>query len=132
MRREQNGTIILRSGKWYVSYWEKRNVNGTVERKRVTEYLGQKTTRGKTPPDDIEAACKRFMATVNANSRAVRPEHILTIVDFVDSVYMPWVRANKRPATVNGYGKIWKTHLKDHFGQMLLRATISPAMPRCS
>ena len=48
MRREQNGTIILRSGKWYASYWEQRNVNGTVERKRVTHYLGEKTRGKKT------------------------------------------------------------------------------------
>jgi integrase len=121
MRREQHGMIILRSGKWYVSYWEQRNVNGTVERKRVTHYLGDKTTRGKHPPSDIEDACKRHMTTVNANTCAVKPEHVLTIVDFVDSVYMPWVRANKRAATVNGYEKIWKGHLRDHFASVLLR-----------
>ena len=115
MRREQHGTIILRSGKWYVSYWQERNVNGTVERKRVTHYLGEKTTRVSIAPADIEDACKRLMATVNANTCAVKPEHVLTIVDFVDSVYMPWVRANKRAATINGYEKIWKTHLKGHF-----------------
>src|SRR5271166_219074 len=121
MRREQHGTIILRSDKWYVSYWQEHNVNGTVERKRVTHCLGEKTTRGKNPPDAIEAGCKRFMATVNTTSQTVKPEHVLTIVDFVDSVYMPWVRANKRAATVNGYEKLWKTHLKEHFGNMLLR-----------
>jgi len=119
--REQNGTIILRSGKWYVSYWEQRNVNGTVERKRVTHFLGEKTKRSKHPPEDIEDACKKHMATVNANTQAVKPEHVLTIVDFVDSVYMPWVRANKRAATINGYEKIWKAHLKNHFASVLLR-----------
>src|SRR6516165_2086099 len=121
MRREQHGTIIPRSGRWYVSYWEQRNVNGTVERKRVTHYLGDKTTRGKTPPDKIKDECKRFMATINANTGSVKPEYVLTIVDFVDSVYMPWVRANKRAATVNGYEKIWKAHLKEHFASVLLR-----------
>ena len=118
MRREQNGTIILRSGKWYVSYWQQRNINGTVERKRVTHYLGEKKRGNK---DDIEAGCKRFMATVNTNTCAVKPEYVLTIVDFVDSVCMPWVTANKRAATVNGYEKLWKTHLKEHFGNVLLR-----------
>jgi integrase len=120
MRREQKGTIILRSGKWYVSYWQERNVNGTVERKRVTHCLGEKTTRSKYPPSDIEGECKQYMATVNTNSQTVKPEHVLTIVDFVDSVYMPWVRANKRAATINGYEKLWKKHLKGHFGNMLL------------
>lgn len=119
--RKQNGSIILRSGKWYVSYWEQRNISGTVERKRLAHLLGAKTTRSKYPPQDIEDACKQHMATVNANTQAVKPEHVLTIVDFVDSVYMPWVRSNKRAATINGYEKIWKAHLKDHFASLLLR-----------
>ena len=120
-RRKQAGTIILRSGKWYASYWERRNVNGSVERKRVTHYLGEKTTRGKHPPDEIVADCEKFMATINANNQTVKPEHVVSITQFVDSVYMPWVRANKRPATTKGYENIWKTHLKDHFGNLLLR-----------
>ena len=60
------------------------------------------------------------MVTVNANTCSVKPEQVLTIVDFVDSVYMPWVRANKRASTINGYEKMWKKHLKGHFGNMLL------------
>ena len=60
------------------------------------------------------------MATVNANSQAVKPEQVLTIVDFVDSVYMPWVRANKQASTINGYEKMWKKHLQGHFGNRLL------------
>jgi integrase len=121
MARGQNGTIILRSGKWYVSYWERRSVNGSMKRKRVTHFLGEKTTRGKYPPADIENECKRFMQSVNANTQSIKPEHIVSIVDFVDSVYMPWVRANKRAATTNGYEKIWKAHLKKHFANSLLR-----------
>jgi site-specific recombinase XerD len=61
------------------------------------------------------------METVNASAGTVRPEHIVSIVDFVDTVYLPWVRENKRAATINGYTKIWKKHLKEHFGKMLLR-----------
>src|SRR5664280_1371227 len=79
--------LDIRSGKWYASYWERRNVNGTVERKRATHCLGEKTTRSKYPPSDIEDECKQFMATVNATSQTMKPEHVLTIVDFVDSVY---------------------------------------------
>ncbi len=121
MRREQKGSIILRSGKWYASYWERRNVTGAVERKRVTYCLGEKTTRGKRPPGDIEDACKRHMATINANVQTVKPEHVVAVTDFVDTVYLPWVRAYKRPATVNGYEKLWETHLHEHFGNRLLR-----------
>jgi integrase len=121
MRREQHGTIICRSSKWYVSFWERRNVNGTIERKRVTRLLGEKTTRGKHPPAAIEDAGERFMAGVNASRQTLRPEHVLSVTDFVDTMYLPWVRANKRPATINGYEKLWQAHLKEHFGNALLR-----------
>jgi integrase len=119
--REQNGCIIVRSNRWYVSYWDKRNVDGAVRRKRVTQYLGEKTTRSKHPPADIEDACKIHMRTVNANTRAMKPEHVVAITDFVEMIYLPWVREQKRASTQNGYQKMWDRHLRDHFGQTLLR-----------
>lgn len=119
--REQKGSIILRCEKWYVSYWDRRSVNGTAQRKRVTHCLGDKTTRGKKPPADIQDACRRFMASMNANHQTVRPENVLTVAVFVDTVYLPWVRANKAASTINGYEKIWKSQLQDHFGNSLLR-----------
>jgi integrase len=122
MKREQNGSIIFRSDRWYVSYWQKSNVNGTVSRKRVTHYLGEKTTRGKHPPADIEDECKRYMARVNgAATQITDAKHLLSTVDFVDRIYMPRIEKFKRPATSNGYKKIWKKHLREHFGTILLR-----------
>ena len=52
----QSGTVVKISGRWYVRYWERRNVNGSVEQKRVSHLLGPVTTRGKHPPADIEDA----------------------------------------------------------------------------
>lgn len=119
--RKQNGHIIQRSGKWYVTYWDKRSVEGKIERKRVTHYLGPVTTRGKKPPADIQQECDRYMSGINANVHDARPEYVVTVGDFVDSVYLPWVRAQKRASTLNGYEKMWKKHLKGHFGNTLLR-----------
>lgn len=52
----QNGTIVRISGRWYLRFWEKRNINGTIQQKRVSHSLGPTTTRGKRPPADIEEA----------------------------------------------------------------------------
>ena len=52
--RKQNGTIIRIGDRWYVRFWERRTINGSIERKRVTHQLGPVTTRGKRPPRDIE------------------------------------------------------------------------------
>ena len=51
--RKQKGQIFRIGDRWYVRYWEGRNVKGKVERKRVTHQIGPVTTRGKRPPADI-------------------------------------------------------------------------------
>jgi len=48
--RKQHGQVIRIGDNWYVRHWERRNVNGKIERKRVTHQLGPVTTRGKRPP----------------------------------------------------------------------------------
>jgi integrase len=108
--RKQQGQIIRIGDRWYVRYWERRNIGGTIERKRVTHSIGEVTTRGKRPPADIKTEAERHMATVN--SGAVPAERIVTICDFVERVYLPWTAAHKRPSTAKGYRDIWEDHLK--------------------
>jgi hypothetical protein len=107
----QNGTIVkIRGRRWYVRYWERRNVNGTVEQKRISHFLGLVTTRGKHPPADIKDAAAEHMA--NVNSGKIPAERITTIGEFVEGVYLPWIDEHKRPSTAKGYRDIWEDHLK--------------------
>jgi integrase len=108
--RKQQGQIIRIGERWYVRYWERRNIGGTIERKRVTHSIGQVTTRGKRPPADIKTEAERHMATVNSGT--VPAERIVTIGDFVTSVYLPWIKEHKRPSTAKGYKDIWEDHLE--------------------
>lgn len=119
--REQRGQIIRISERWYVRYWERRNIGGTVERKRVTHELGQVTTRGKRPPADVKTEAERHMATVNRGT--VPAERIVTIGSFVDQVYLPWAREHKRPSTARGYRDIWEDHLQPLCAQVWLKET---------
>ena len=119
--REQNGMIIRIGDNWYVRYWERRNVGGDIERKRVTHQLGPLTTRGKKPPADIVKEAERHMATVNGG--AIPPERIITVGDFVERVYLPWVDQHKRPSTAKGYKDIWRDHLKPLSERVWLRGT---------
>lgn len=119
--RKQNGQIVRIGDRWYVRYWERRNIGGTVERKRVTQHLGTVTTRGKRPPADIEKESERHMATVNGG--AIPAERIVTIGDFVERVYLPWIEQHKRPSTAKGYRDIWEDHLRAYTAQMWLKDT---------
>lgn len=87
--RKQHGQIIRIGDRWYVRYWERRNVGGKVERKRVTYQLGPVSTRGKHPPADIRTEAERHMATVNSGTLIA--ERIVTIGDFVERIYLPWI-----------------------------------------
>src|SRR5450755_2408285 len=119
--RKQNGTIIRIGDRWYVRYWERRNIGGTVQRKRVTHQLGPVVTRGKRPSADIETEAGRHMATVN--NGLVSAERIVTVGDFVERVYLPWIDEHKRPSTAKGYRDIWEDHLEPLCQQVWLKDT---------
>jgi integrase len=59
------------------------------------------------------------MATIN--SGAIPADRIVTISDFVERVYLPWVEMHRRPSTVKGYRDIWEDHLKPICGQVWLK-----------
>jgi integrase len=119
--RKQQGQIIRIGDRWYVRYWERRNIGGTVERKRVTHSIGEVTTRGKRPPADIKTEAERHMATVNSGT--VPADRIVTIGDFVERVYLPWTAEHKRPSTAKGYRDIWEDHLEPLSEQVWLKDT---------
>jgi integrase len=110
-RRKQAGTTVQFSGRWYLRYWERRVEGGVLVRKRMSHLLGPAEGRErKHPPDDIARAAERFMS--NLNNSSIQPEHVSTLSDFAESVYLPWVEQFKRPATAKSYLDIWEDHLK--------------------
>ncbi len=120
-KRKQQGQIIRIGNRWYVRYWELRNISGLIERKRVTHFLGDVTTRGKRPPADMVTEAERHMATVNSGT--LPAERVVTVNDFVERVYLPWIKNHKRPSTEKGYRDIWEDHLKPICQQVWLKDT---------
>jgi len=45
----------------------------------------------------------------------------LSVVDFWEQTYLPFVRENMKPATLQGYLQIWSQHLCSHFAKQSLR-----------
>ena len=52
-----------------------------------------------------------------------KPETVMSLADFVEHVYMPFIEAEKRPSTVRGYRDMWDDHIatREHFCKMLMR-----------
>jgi integrase len=113
--RKQTGTIVQFSGRWYLRYWERRNKNGLLVRKRVSHCLGEVTTRGIRPPADIHKAAENFMQT--RNNSVVPAEHNVTLIDFFESVYLPWIKQNRRPSTYKNCRDVWNNHVRPVSGR---------------
>jgi hypothetical protein len=63
------------------------------------------------------------MATVN--SGAIPAERIVTVGDFVEGVYVPWIEQHKRPSTAKGYRDIWEDHLKPLCSNVVQRRCVA-------
>jgi len=119
MARVQKGTIVQIANRWFIRFYECRNIGGTIVRKRVSHPLGAVTTRGKRPPAEIMDEAKKFM--ININSGQLPAERILTMGDFAETVYLPWVERYQRPSTLKGYRQVWTQHLKPLCGSAWLK-----------
>jgi integrase len=108
-KREQTGTIFRAHGMWYVRYFEDRVEGGVIKHARVAKQIGEVKTRGKRPPKEIEDEARDIVASAKLSNRT--PDRVLTVGDFVDDVYFPFVEQQKRPSTVKGYRDIWNNHV---------------------
>jgi integrase len=113
--RKQNGSITQFNGKWYLRYWERRLVDGNLERKRATHYLGEVMTRGRKPPETITKAAEDHMR--NVLDCTIPPERVISLKDFAETVYLPWVKQNLRPSTYRGYRGVWEDHIRAASGR---------------
>jgi hypothetical protein len=110
-QREQKGSIWLANNKWYVRYAERRVVDGAVKRQRVLKFIADKTTKGKTPPQNIIDAAKQ-MVDVAVNNCAVPTGQLVNLVDFAERVFFPAVEKRLKKSTVKNYKLDWKIRLK--------------------
>jgi integrase len=108
--RKQTGTIVQISGRWFVRYYERRTVNGVIERRRVTHVLGPITTRGTTPPDGILKEAERHMLTVN--NCEIPLSQVVKLSEFVETVFLPTAEKRLKKSTYRNYKGDWERRIK--------------------
>jgi integrase len=57
------------------------------------------------------------------NGSEMPAERIVTIGDFFEGVYLPWIELHRRPSTAKGYRDIWDNHLQACCRRQLLKDT---------
>ena len=108
--RHQDG-YVFRSGRyWYLRYYE-TVINQTGEHQRVQRCkqlaVAEGTNRSKKA---AQALAEAFLRPLNDGTH--QPESTMSLKQFVEELYLPFVRRQKRPSTYNGYRKMWDRYLK--------------------
>jgi integrase len=116
--RYQKGQLYQDHGAWFVRYRDRvRQENGSVKLQRRTRRLG--SVEEFPTKSDVEMLRTTFMQKVNAGQFS--PDSSMTLSQFVESAYLPWVEAERRASTNKGYREIWKNHIRERVGQIRLR-----------
>lgn len=114
-KRQQNGYIFKARGIWYVRYFDTRVIDGAVRRVRLAKQIAKvRDTVGGVATTITKAKARELagptLAKINEPDKT--PEMAVSLIDFVDRIYLPRMQQQKRPSTVKGYRDIWNLHLK--------------------
>lgn len=118
--REQTGGLYKRNGWWILRIRQTVNERGQLATKQKAIQLAT-TDEYKTKNLVRQSSVyKEKIAGINQGNRT--PERVVTLSDFVDTVYLPWCKTNLAASTYKGYSQdIWKLHLKARCDGALLR-----------
>src|SRR3954465_4986066 len=116
--REQKGSIYKRSGFWVLRYRQTVNIDGELRTIQKAVQIAPVDANHKTKRS-LEPIIKERLAAVNSDNRS--PARVTLLGEFVEKIYLPHVKEQKRPSTHKGYRDIWEDHMKARCGNQLLR-----------
>ena len=94
-----------------------RQADGSVKMQRTAERLGN--VEDFATKADVEAVRMAFMQKVNGAQTSPHPS--MTLSEFSEQFYLPWVERELRASTYKGYRDIWNLYLSERVGQIRLR-----------
>lgn len=118
MNRHQTGYIWRVKRSWYGRWREDVIENGVIVRKQCSAKLADVCDRYRTKAD-VRPLLEEKLRPLN--ERKLSAASTLSLGDFVDSFYLPYVAEQKRPSTLKGYRDIWEDHLRGRIGHVRLR-----------
>lgn len=117
-RRHQKGYVFKKGSVWYLRYYDRvLDSAGTVEHKQKCRKLADAIGRNRTKQAALELA-EDFLRSFNDGT--MTPESSMTLQQYVEDYYLPYVQEQKRLSTYKGYWYMWSRHLKKR-GSIVLR-----------
>jgi integrase len=116
--RYQKGCLFQDHGAWFVRYRESvRQKDGSIKFSRQAKRLGDVDSFPRA--DDIEPLRISFMQKINHDRS--NGDSSMTLDEFVDCSYLPWVESERRASTSKGYRELWENHMSARIGELRVR-----------
>ena len=114
----QRGYVYKKGNLWFVRYYDDHvQPDGTIHRIQRAHKLAEAVGDYRTKKAALVLAGE-FLAPLN-DERATA-QSTITLTNFVEGTYLPFVQAQKRVSTFHGYRNMWKAYLRSH-GYITLR-----------
>lgn len=114
----QDGHIWRKGRNWYGRWWEDVLRDGQVVRAQRSRKLTRYTERYRTVRD-VRPLLDEILLPLNV--RRTRAEGTLSVSQFVENCYLPFVEENFKPSTIAGYKSTWRMYLAPRLGKVVLR-----------
>lgn len=116
--REQRGYLYRQGPYWCVRYLgHVKNENGVVERKSLFHRLA-KVSDWPRKEEVKKGPFREFMTRINAQVETGRVVVTMTVTEFVEGVYLPYVDGAKTASTSHGYRGLWTRYVKERLGSL--------------
>src|ERR1035438_1103211 len=115
--RHQEGYLYRKGSLWLLRYYDSEfAADGSVRRVQKTKKLAK---FGLECPNNTAARdlAREFLESINLARNT--PESAMTLIQFTEDRYLPFVEEHKRISTFRGYRNMWRRYLKPRCDIML-------------
>jgi integrase len=115
--RHQQGYLYRKGNIWLLRYYDSEfTADGSVRRVQKTKKLAEfgPECPNKTAARDL---AREFLESINRTRKT--PDIVMTLIQFTEDRYLPFVEEHKRISTFHGYRNMWRRYLKSRSDIML-------------
>jgi integrase len=116
----QHGFVYKKGDSWFLKYRDNVSENGQIVRKQQCVKLAALGDRYRTE-SDVRKAGLVDDVLLPINTGRLNPESTLTIKEYGENSWLPWVRDNSKPSTIAGYETRWNRYVAPRVAKIALR-----------
>jgi integrase len=114
----QRGSIRKHHGAWTLFYYDTVLLDGQRVRKKLSRKLVDFSPEYPTKRSVLVLA-EKILQPINSGAQVA--ESSMTVLNFIENVYLPHVQKELRPSTHKDYKDVFRVHLQDRLGNVRLR-----------